>query len=371
MPSFPQNPATPSLKKKGGLKTKLANASLLFLSVLVCLILLEIALRGELIDRFYRSRSYDVNGYEFHYHVNLNSRFFRDEEFQKEKKEGTFRIFLIGDSFVFGTGVDQDQTIDKLLEQKLNQGSTPRFEVYNLGQPAASPREYYQIAQRFRDYQPDLVILSFYVDNDVRESEWTKSFKVLDLRLEIENRLNFFLWKLGLRHCLFSWVEHFQFDPFYKEKMCRGEINPFLAYRLEEPEIHESYRQKVALFESTEETKAKILAIRSLFPNTPFYLLIQPSKYQVSESYFEPFEKLGLALNSLQLVGRDLQDSLIRWANSQKIEAWDVLPEMLQEKDRSFYHLIDDHYNAAGDQFVADFLYKKLKDSQKIAGTNR
>lgn len=45
----------------------MTNGLLLLLSL--GLFLLELALRGEVIDRFYRSRSYEVNGYEFHYHA--------------------------------------------------------------------------------------------------------------------------------------------------------------------------------------------------------------------------------------------------------------------------------------------------------------
>src|SRR5262245_16000887 len=106
-------------KTNGFFRRALPNLLLVILSLGFFLFILELTLRFELIDRLYRSRFYEVKGYEFQYQVNLNSDFFRDDEFQLKKGEGTIRIFLIGDSYVFGTGVDQNETIDKQLERRL------------------------------------------------------------------------------------------------------------------------------------------------------------------------------------------------------------------------------------------------------------
>ena len=87
----------------------LANLVLLLFGLVLGLGVLELAFRIGNFDRRMGPRSYDVNGYEFQYHVALNSDYFRDEEFHRKKESGTFRIFLIGDSFVFGSGAGQDK----------------------------------------------------------------------------------------------------------------------------------------------------------------------------------------------------------------------------------------------------------------------
>jgi len=71
-------------------------------------------------------RDYEVHNYEFNYTVHLNSDGFRDDEFRKKKEEGTTRVLLIGDSFVFGLGVGGNETIDKLLEKRLSSRSLSR-----------------------------------------------------------------------------------------------------------------------------------------------------------------------------------------------------------------------------------------------------
>jgi hypothetical protein len=305
-------------------------------------------------------RSYEVDGYEFHYHVTLNSDYFRDDEFHRKKEPGTFRIFLIGDSFVFGSGVGEEEAIDRLLERRLNTNSKTRYEVFNLGHPGDTPFEYEKTARRFRDYDPDLVILSFYVDNDVWKKDWQKNLRVLGFWNDLKKRWQSYLYQHGFTDCLFPWLSKIKLDPFYHQKFCSGEINPYLALAGERPELHQSYEEFVVLFKNHYDTQKKILGIRNLYPKVPFWLLLQPSKYQVSGDSFDTLRKIGFKINSDRPVGRDLQDEIIRWADSQRIDTLDLLPNLRPEDGAKFYHHIDDHYNGAGNNFVAQQIEKKL-----------
>lgn len=62
------------------------------------------------------------------YLVSSNSDGFRDDEFRVERRPGTRRILLYGDSFAFGAGVAEEQRFGELIE-----ASIPNTEVYNLG----------------------------------------------------------------------------------------------------------------------------------------------------------------------------------------------------------------------------------------------
>ena len=66
--------------------------------------------------------------------VNINKWGLRDEK-DLEKTKDSIRIALIGDSFIFGWGVEYDFTIGKLLEDKLNRKveCDKDIEVFNLG----------------------------------------------------------------------------------------------------------------------------------------------------------------------------------------------------------------------------------------------
>ena len=103
--------------------------------------------------------------------VQANSTGLRDHDYG-EKTPGTFRILGLGDSFVFGWGVEKDQTFLKLLETKLNaQKTTSHFEVINAGIPGFGTYEALQLLKSAGlAYNPDLVVLAFYEGNDYRNN---------------------------------------------------------------------------------------------------------------------------------------------------------------------------------------------------------
>jgi hypothetical protein len=68
--------------------------------------------------------------------VKINSQGLRDYEYPFEKRPGTYRIMMLGDSTTFGWGVPLENTAAKILERKLNNGRTTgnkKFEVINAG----------------------------------------------------------------------------------------------------------------------------------------------------------------------------------------------------------------------------------------------
>jgi hypothetical protein len=94
----------------------------------------------------------------------LNSRGFKDKEFL-EKKEDTYRIIGIGDSFTFGVvpyKYNYLTLLGKQLLSKLN-----NVEILNMGIPSIGPKEYLSLfIQEGLDLKPDMVLLTFYIGND-------------------------------------------------------------------------------------------------------------------------------------------------------------------------------------------------------------
>ncbi len=72
---------------------------------------------------------------DFRVNVRVNREGFRGREISAQKPAGTFRIFLLGDSFTFGLGVENDETYAAVLEAGLNEDARngPRYEVINGG----------------------------------------------------------------------------------------------------------------------------------------------------------------------------------------------------------------------------------------------
>lgn len=99
--------------------------------------------------------------------LRTNSWGFRGPELELEKRPGTRRIVGLGDSFMFGWGVNQDETYLVLLEEALNARGGPRFEVLNLAVPGYNTTmEVEAFATKGVAFEPDLVLIHFFL-NDV------------------------------------------------------------------------------------------------------------------------------------------------------------------------------------------------------------
>lgn len=318
-----------------------------------------------------------VNNYEYSYTTSLNNFGFRDEDFHRQKEPGTFRIFLIGDSFVYSPGVADDYKIDQLLENKLNQTGNKKFEVYNLGLPSAGTSDYVQIAKNFASYRPDLIILSLYTDNDVSRFNihFLKSLKLLELwrytKFNVKNlllnrntnlntldkkSLNF-----GTSTPLFVPSNNQPTTPeFYRQLADEGKINIFLFDRAQFGDNQKLYDQMADKFTYFSKTKNDILKIRKIYKQLPFILLVNPSKYQVATSSFNELRKIGFTFDADKVVDRKLQDVIIGWAEKKNIQYIDPLPTMLAKNEQSYYYTIDDHYNEAGDKLISEIIYNTL-----------
>jgi lysophospholipase L1-like esterase len=107
-------------------------------------------------------------------YVKINSYGFRDKEHNYKKEKDVFRILVLGDSFAEGLQVPLEQTFPYILEKRLNSAINKRFEVINLGVSGFSTaQEYLTLKYYGLRYQPDLVILAFYVGKDVEYNSLT------------------------------------------------------------------------------------------------------------------------------------------------------------------------------------------------------
>lgn len=87
-----------------------------------------------------------------------NSHGFRDRPW-RPKPAGGKRIAVLGDSFVFGMGVDADSTLPVLLERALSP-VVPGVEVVNLGVPGANLRTHADVLAATLDpVAPDVVVV--------------------------------------------------------------------------------------------------------------------------------------------------------------------------------------------------------------------
>jgi acetyltransferase AlgX (SGNH hydrolase-like protein) len=99
------------------------------------------------------------------WNFHLNSRGFKDVEFNTRKAAGTTRILGIGDSFAFGV-VPYEYNYLTLVEQNLKRGGHS-VELINMGIPNLGPKEYLSLlVNEGFALEPDRVLLSFFIGND-------------------------------------------------------------------------------------------------------------------------------------------------------------------------------------------------------------
>lgn len=108
---------------------------------------------------------------EFDYSVHVNRLGFRGAEFPLTSD--TFRIAVIGDSYVYGWGVADDDTWPAVLERDLRKAGLA-VAVANLGRPGEQPRVYADIAEKAVPIlRPQLVIVGVLSGQDYAQEWWS------------------------------------------------------------------------------------------------------------------------------------------------------------------------------------------------------
>lgn len=111
---------------------------------------------------------------EYSHPIRFNSMGMYDTNHSLKKDDGVFRILWVGDSFAQTLQVDEPQTAHQQLEDLLNEhlgGSGHSFEIINTGVIGWSTgQELLYYREQGKLYQPDLVLLLFFMGNDVNDN---------------------------------------------------------------------------------------------------------------------------------------------------------------------------------------------------------
>jgi hypothetical protein len=187
--------------------TWIARIALILVTVGLFLGVLEVALRlfGPILPGNYTSGAYlerhpiygffHIPGYEgwqrsseYLTSVHFNGIGLRDPRETYPKPPNTFRILLLGDSFMEAVQVEQQETTASVLEARLRAARPDlNVEVINAGVAGwGTGIEWLYLDHEGYKFQPDLVLVSFFIGNDVYDNYYKLQLAGDDLDLAIK-----------------------------------------------------------------------------------------------------------------------------------------------------------------------------------------
>lgn len=350
-------------------------------------------------------------------YVKINSHGFRDKERTYEKEKGTFRILVLGDSMTEGFQVPLEQTFPYILEERLNSEGSKRFEVINLGIAGFSTAQEYLTLKHYGfKYQPDFVILAFFVGNDVVNNSLILESKVIGRSIN-DRRNPFFVLNNGeLEKIPFNKIKVGNpnkdkaqaknllakfFPNIYYSLRDRGRIKKIrwlanfwwddllwkIGIKKSNPELlvlNKSNKNETGIpyyifaeeyspewQNAWEVTKALILRISKVLEENKIGLLVVVIP---DECEFGP-DLWSRWCNTIRTIKFDLEKPeriLSEFLKEHRIDYLQLLPEFKKyTNDTSerlyFPYTYDNHWNASGHALAAELIYDKLKNDNLIS----
>ena len=289
------------------------------------------------------------------YDFTLNSKGFKDVEFNQRKASGIYRILGIGDSFAYGV-VPYQYNYYTRAEEKLNQ-LEKKFEIINMGIPSLGPRDYLSIfVNEGLELNPDMVIVSFFIGNDFTDSLSTRNIYS------------------------YSYVASFIKFTIDLQKSYEGrQINGNLVYEDDRPSFDrekfleiQTSRSYIHLKENDNfqnQLKSAVSYIKKIkdiceAKKIELLVVIIPDELQVNEEWQS---QVIQALKShpdnfdFTLANRLLSREL----ESEKIEYLDLLSEFKSvSQSKRVYKPQDTHWNIAGNELAAEMIYKYISENR-------
>lgn len=357
------------------MKKILPNILLLFASIAVGLLFVEIFLRltpfVEFADKKnqYVFYSFDpVLGWnntpnttgtfareDFSTSVKINSWGMRDKEISLKGPEGIRRVAVVGDSFTWGHGVEEEERFSDIAAQHLN---SLKLEILNFGVSGFGPLEYLLEMDHVLQFNPKLVVLVFCLENDWQDNVLRQRYGYYGPYATLENdKLSILGYPIP--NCKKFGATYFGDSPLHRflnsyskiYALCRGFINSRYLTKNQEGLIGfnslDIYNLASPLREKAIAINQRILeGIRDKLKekNIPLVLLLAPTK-------------CDLKAEAPNLIPTAAKDAILHTAAHLQIPILDPT-DALSLAD-FFPH--DSHWNKSGHAKVAPFFEQAVK----------
>ncbi|MDM8528781.1 hypothetical protein QUF58_11315 [Anaerolineales bacterium HSG24] len=112
-----------------------------------------------------------IDGAEYHQQLRFNRLGMHDTEHATDNQADSYRILMLGDSFVHAVQVDESESNHQQLEDNLNQQVDDVVEVISSGVINwGTNQQLLFYRETGREFEPDLVLLMFFIGNDLLDN---------------------------------------------------------------------------------------------------------------------------------------------------------------------------------------------------------
>lgn len=301
----------------------------------------------------------------------INSNGLRDKEITKIPESKKQRILMLGDSFTFGMGVKQSETMPAYLQKFFGNKYT---EVINAGVIGQSIDDAYMyLREEGYKLEPQVVIFNTFVGNDITElrrhqeifDESGEIVKISDTELTVDNnnQLRPIEEKKPESYFLYWLNEKIQIIKLKFGYKKLDSPSPSLTWPVfleknhsaSDPNILEYWDRYAEYLRNFQELSSRL--------GVKFVLNIIPMDVQVSKNYWKkypgmPFDEQAYEAKIPQTKLNNLSESL----NINSIDLLAVLKAEEKEKNISMYFDSDPHFSKEGNRFAAAYLWRYLID---------
>src|SRR3989338_4295399 len=291
-------------------------------------------------------------------------------------KKSKYRIAFLGDSFIWGFGVNEHERVSEYLEKELE-----NVEVLNFGVSGYGTDQYYlQLNRTVLKFRPDMVIVGFYANdledtgNNVRYSYPKPLFKLADdgslnltnvpvpKKVEWDAREYSFLTKLKFflshkSHVFFLFKRVlFRLYPYQEHTYDPSEISIILK---EYPKDYQVYNQ---LNEMLYCKMAEMLREHNI---TFIVINIPPKIHLLQDKFSNTLKELQIDSDEIDINKPSMM--LHNLSINCGLDFIDLYPYFREYKYKErLYFWYDPHWNPLGHKYAAKILSKELKDRYNI-----
>jgi hypothetical protein len=330
--------------------------------------------------RPYQEYTYVSLSGEFENVVKHNSRGLHDVEHELDKPDGVFRILILADSYGHSREVPLEVNFARQLERLLNiaapDGMT--FEVINAGYfGLGTTQEYLYYATEGDRYHPDLVLLGFYVGNDVVDNHapLIRAWNAIDTVDFPTFSPDGTLHQPGMaaRRRVLSWLRQNSFlinrlaggPPPNRVEV--GDPNAATAQALRVP-MGVYPLPDITWLEAWAITNHALGALKTVADRNGarFAVFVIPDRRQMDDADWSATLAKLPDLNPADLDRERPTRMILDLLAQGAIPALDLL-EPFRAADEPLYFEIDGHFNAAGHALTAELLEEWLREEGLIA----